>query len=224
MPESDYVFERGEPIQVGSHGEHIYVFSQGEPVTDAGVSEFVFESGTGLGGEVVVEGTSIGYFESAESGQSFYNGINDGSYEVTNSPDERTIWAWVHHDSSADEWMFTLMSAHDQTDGTYIDWRVEIQDSADPFNEVVFVDGESPAVYGTLSDGDYYSGFRTASRRDGIGFDFDPIGFTIYPDFMDNPNYDTQLPERIVFIGPDGDPYAEEIFEFPNLLEVSINV
>lgn len=49
MAESDYIYEQGEPISEGSHGQHDYVFSNGEPVPDTGKSEVVFESGIGLG-------------------------------------------------------------------------------------------------------------------------------------------------------------------------------
>lgn len=47
---SDFVFESGEAIDLGAHGDHDYVFASGEPVPDTGVSSLVFESGTGLGG------------------------------------------------------------------------------------------------------------------------------------------------------------------------------
>jgi len=50
MVKSDYVFESGDPIDVGTHGEHDYVYHSGEAVNDSGQSEYVFESGTGLGG------------------------------------------------------------------------------------------------------------------------------------------------------------------------------
>jgi len=49
MP-SDYVFESGEPIDVGSHGETSYLFHSGEPVPNSGESTLVYESGVGLGG------------------------------------------------------------------------------------------------------------------------------------------------------------------------------
>lgn len=54
MVESDYVFIDGVPIDVGEHGEHDYLFHSGEPVTDRGESSFVFESGTGVGGQNLV--------------------------------------------------------------------------------------------------------------------------------------------------------------------------
>lgn len=50
MPDSNFVFEAGEPINVGSHGETDYVYAAGEPVPNNGVSPLVFESGAGLGG------------------------------------------------------------------------------------------------------------------------------------------------------------------------------
>jgi len=50
MADSTIVFEEGESIDVGSHGEHDFVYHEGEPVTDTGISSLVFEGGTGLGG------------------------------------------------------------------------------------------------------------------------------------------------------------------------------
>lgn len=48
--ESDFVYEEGEAIDVGSHGAHDFVFVEDRPVTDTGVSDFVFEADTGIGG------------------------------------------------------------------------------------------------------------------------------------------------------------------------------
>lgn len=50
MADSDFVFEEGKAIRVGSHGEHDFVFAGLEKVTDSGKSTVVFESGTGIGG------------------------------------------------------------------------------------------------------------------------------------------------------------------------------
>lgn len=50
MTKSDFVFEKGEPIEVGSHGETDLLYHQGDPAPDTGRSDLVFEAGTGLGG------------------------------------------------------------------------------------------------------------------------------------------------------------------------------
>ncbi len=50
MADSTLTFQEGEPIEVGSHGQHDYVFEEGVEVVDAGESTLVFESGTGIGG------------------------------------------------------------------------------------------------------------------------------------------------------------------------------
>jgi hypothetical protein len=50
MPDSDFVFDRGTPIDIGFHGETDYVFHQSEPVPNAGRSIFIKESGIGIGG------------------------------------------------------------------------------------------------------------------------------------------------------------------------------
>jgi len=49
MADSTFVYEQGEAISVGSHGDHDFVFHEGDPVTDTGISDLVFEAGTGLG-------------------------------------------------------------------------------------------------------------------------------------------------------------------------------
>jgi hypothetical protein len=48
--ESGYVFESGNPITYGEHGSDSYMFHSGEPVSNFGVSNYVFQSGTGLRG------------------------------------------------------------------------------------------------------------------------------------------------------------------------------
>jgi len=50
MSTSDFVFERGERVPIGSNGETDYVFVSDDPVPNTGVSELVFESGVGVGG------------------------------------------------------------------------------------------------------------------------------------------------------------------------------
>jgi hypothetical protein len=74
MPESDFIFEEGEAITVGSHGETSYVFAAGTPVPNGGVSTFVFESGTGLGsaGDWTFDGVPITAYETADTHTEFF--------------------------------------------------------------------------------------------------------------------------------------------------------
>lgn len=53
MADSGFVFETGEAIQVGTHGETDFLFHSGDPVVNSGRSSLVFESGTGLGTDVI---------------------------------------------------------------------------------------------------------------------------------------------------------------------------
>jgi len=96
MPDSDYVFEDGEPITIGSHGDHDYVFSKGEPVPDTGVSDLVFESGVGLG--------SVGWSYSI-----------DGGEPVSMDPWTDTVSApeWYGQNDSGND----TMPAHRQDEG-----------------------------------------------------------------------------------------------------------
>lgn len=73
MPQSSYVFESGEAIEVGSHGQHDYVFSGGSPVSDTGQSTLVFESGSGLGAGDIIDDFERGNLDP-------YDTSNDGGY------------------------------------------------------------------------------------------------------------------------------------------------
>lgn len=59
MVKSTYVFDEGEPIDVGSPGSNDFVLESGEQVTDDGVSGVVFEAGTGLRGTTDVNSDHI---------------------------------------------------------------------------------------------------------------------------------------------------------------------
>lgn len=50
MPTSDFIFEKGEAIFVGSQGDTQTAYAGPEPIPNTGISEFVFEDGIGLGG------------------------------------------------------------------------------------------------------------------------------------------------------------------------------
>jgi len=81
MAKSDYIFESGEAIDVGSHGETDYVFASGEPVANSGDSSFVFESGTGLGG---LSGITVVFRDS--------NGETTGSIGTYSAPYDPSTW------------------------------------------------------------------------------------------------------------------------------------
>jgi hypothetical protein len=54
MAPSDFVYESGEAIDTGSHGDTEFVYNSGTPVPNTGASELVYESGVGLGGGSVL--------------------------------------------------------------------------------------------------------------------------------------------------------------------------
>jgi len=49
MTNSSFIYEQGDAIEVGSHGDHNFVFADGDQVADGGGSTLTFEAGTGLG-------------------------------------------------------------------------------------------------------------------------------------------------------------------------------
>lgn len=76
----------GKLVQTGTHGETSYVFDSGEPVPNTGVSDYVYESGTGVGGGLEMAWNSqakesVGAISTAETQDTFYgyDGANDDS-------------------------------------------------------------------------------------------------------------------------------------------------
>jgi hypothetical protein len=76
MAKSNYTFISGEAIDVGSPGEHDFVIESGSQVTDTGVSDIVFEAGTGLGG---VSAVLIDDFEDGNTIEYKGTGLSIGS-------------------------------------------------------------------------------------------------------------------------------------------------
>lgn len=114
-----YVFLSGDPVQTGSAGDHNYEFISGEPLLDAGKSDYVFVSGTGVGGgSVVMNGTDVGFFETNETHTGFYNndeivkpescstfsdapGLDCFGLRPSAYHDTHTVYVFVHRDADA---------------------------------------------------------------------------------------------------------------------------
>lgn len=58
----DWLTVTGDAVRTGEHGEHDFVYAAGEPVPDTGISNVVFEAGTGWGavGWEVFDGLEFG--------------------------------------------------------------------------------------------------------------------------------------------------------------------
>ena len=54
MTDSTFVFDRGEAIEVGNHGDSDFLYHKGTPVENSGDSTLVYEAGTGLGAVLAV--------------------------------------------------------------------------------------------------------------------------------------------------------------------------
>jgi len=128
---TDYIFEQGEAIALGSHGEHDYVFASGEKVPDTGTSTLVFESGTGLGGvSLVVGGTEVGFYETNESHADFWDYDPDApdtepfgsnaqgleSFGAYTEPSERNAYIIGHHSTVSDTWAIGMWGVWDSED------------------------------------------------------------------------------------------------------------
>jgi len=54
MTDSTFVYDEGDPIEVGTHGEEDVLYHEGNPVPNTGNSALVYEQGTGIGGAIPV--------------------------------------------------------------------------------------------------------------------------------------------------------------------------
>lgn len=100
---ADYIFEEGEEVTTGTHGETNYLFSEGDPVPNTGLSEFVFEDGTGLGGGLAYEvnGNGLNTLEpvkTAEGPCTFYGYTNAAATHGYDKADTVTIF--VHRNTN----------------------------------------------------------------------------------------------------------------------------
>lgn len=115
-----FIFDKGEAVDVGSHGEHEFVYSGGTPVVDRGRSTLAYEAGTGLGGKIVavVNGTDaydVTPVESPESIQSFYD--YDGQTGAVGSHgywDFEEVRLWAYHDTSSNSYYLVVSAGKGQ--------------------------------------------------------------------------------------------------------------
>lgn len=148
MTKSDFVYEKGEAITVGAHGDHDFVYASGEPVADTGRSSFVHESGTGLGGaSLVIDGTEIGFYDTGlsqsawayrqDSTPNMIEWVNRGYDQLTGG--YRT-YVFGHYSSVDDTYAIAFWSRDDADNGRNLDHKIQIQNSG-LLNSVVQADG-----------------------------------------------------------------------------------
>jgi len=85
MANSNFVFEEGEAIDVGRHGDHDYVYADGNKVVDAGDSTIVFESGVGLGGGDIIddfEDADLSEYTGETNDWNFTTAAYEGTYAL----------------------------------------------------------------------------------------------------------------------------------------------
>ena len=85
MPESGFVFEGGEAIDVGQHGDTDLVYHQGDPVPNTGQSSLVFEQGVGLGGGVIIDDFERGDLSPYSGDTGRFAVVTSGALEGTYS-------------------------------------------------------------------------------------------------------------------------------------------
>lgn len=188
MPDSDYIFESGEAISVGSHGEHDFVYASGKEVTDTGQSEYVYEAGTGLGGgSLVVDGTTVGFYETDDTPSEWLD------YTEQNVDTNAQGWLADGYETSPGSYAFYFFGALSNATGNYMlaIWCVNTQDTTtnvgwdsrwNGFGDIAInpgvpdaQDGEDHDDFGTNSNGDPITGNRHGwDNGDGWAWEFPP--------------------------------------------------
>lgn len=222
MAKSKYIFESGEGIDVGSHGEHDYVFSQGSPVADTGKSAYVFESGTGIGGESAKitisdsfgeEEADVNIIERSESIEEYYNyGETDAAAEgqIQEYTKLRYTTFLIFKNGNTDEYSFGFVHDTYRPDNSDCGGDIDIEmdglpDGAnmvvrddDPGNDTYYWSpptGTAEHIWGGVNTDGLMIGKFTASELSGVTVTFDVVKH------QTNSGY---VPETIRFAGDDG--------------------
>lgn len=148
MSDSNFVFEQGEPIEVGTHGETDFVFHEGDPVPNTGRSDFVFEAGVGLGGaSLVFDGTEIGFYDTGlsqsdwaarrDNAPNMYEWVNQGYDELSG---KYRTYVFGHYSSVDDTYAIAFWHRDDAGTDVGLDIKMQIQNTG-LLDSVVQADG-----------------------------------------------------------------------------------
>lgn len=224
-----FIYEEGEPISVGSPGDHDFVLAGGEQVTDTGESQVVFEAGTGLGGQgVIANGTQVGYYETNETMSSFldfsetvnwgYQGALDAGI-VDNVGSGNEHYCFIHHDTANDIWgvgyitnQQTSVLVRFVNSGTFFN----SPNDPDLFKE----DEASSAIFGIDGNGDATAELITSGNEgDAVAYSIMPGSNEMTVTQESSPDSE-QDPTGLDFVGPE----ARVSVSFPASIDVTISV
>lgn len=248
MPRSNFVYESGEGVLVGGHGQHDFVYASGDPVNDSGQSSLVHESGTGLGGgPVVMEGVTVGYWETNETTQEFYNFKNQhksdpsSTYHAAGLHDfgikdagGYRIYFIVHHSTASDEWSLGCWTPGPSGDGNeegldfiFHDFGDHAKSPGDPI-----VEDDSGTTdhngYSTNANGDPVASLIWSwDPADGVMYQFTPGSFSVTVEIVEESLARGVSPRRepdaIRGRGPD-DNVEKSWGGYGTTLQIDINV
>lgn len=226
-----FVFEEGEPISVGSAGEHDFVLAAGEQVTDTGESSVVFEAGTGLGAQgVIANGTQVGYYESNETWGSFAAGnLSGGGWGYTGARDAGicpnaptsggNAFCFVYHNTQDDIWSVGYITNEDTSQiYTFVDGGDFFNSPSDP--DVFQEDEAGGANFGVDGNGDPTGELITgAGEGDAVAYSI-PTGSNEMTVTQESSPDSEQDPAGLDFVGPDN----RVTESFPASIDVTISI
>lgn len=214
---SDFVYESGEAITTGFHGETDFVYASGDPVPNNGVSDLVFESGTGLGGgSFVVDGVECGIFETNETHSEFYGfdygdptthatGLED--FGMDDQPNTYTTYVFVHREASTGS--IAIGFWHHSEESGSGSMQVDLDGSAGHLDSTPVVTDDEPTEhdadnYETDADGDiYFTHQHGREAGDGVMYEITDPGFEMTAIMSSHPTESDPQTEQWRGRGPD---------------------
>lgn len=208
MADSTYVFESGEAIEIGGHGQTDFLYHSGDAVLNQGLSTYVFESGTGLGADLLYEVNNNGLndleaISTAETHKDFYGYDDNGNKGATHGYDEYQVVTVFLHENTNNKTFGIILTVGDNGNNepdtsVKVNYSVTIN-SADYLEK----DGESNDEFTTDYAGLGYNGPST----DGFALDADSIGditFTLDNSYNHSGQGNTSGPDDFRLITKDG--------------------
>jgi len=113
MPDSDYIYVEGDPVFVGTAGDHDFEFDEGTSIADSGSEGFCFVEGSSFGGA----GGLVDGFES--STLAHYEEGQLGDVSITTSPVFEDSHAMVFQNATLDSGAHVWDTDYDVPPGNY---------------------------------------------------------------------------------------------------------
>lgn len=219
-----FVYEEGEEIVTGAHGQHDFTYAEDTPVTDQGVSELVFEEGTGIGGgnSVTIRdnaGEQTAAYPLIEDSQSVSNwydyGGGGGSFgssgagKITNWTEDNYVILLLYRDTSTGT--ISAIAHYDKVDTGTPGGDLETTFSSIPSGYSLAVEDDPGEISFNPPDGSGDQNY-TGGACDGWAISADGAGtFTWSFDAVKDNTNGVAPPDYIKYVGSDGSSFERSL-------------